>query len=96
MHYNIHRENTMDETFGLNETDLGNLKLLFAHPGWEVLSKQLKDNLEALNDISRIESNDQLWFHRGQCAVLSNVMNLPDIFEMVEEAEKDSAGPVLN
>lgn len=77
-----------EEAFGISEEDLGNLKLLFAHPGWKVLIAQFNKNIEDLDTLRGIDNEAALHYNKGQCAVLFNIVNLPDMVAMVEENDE--------
>ena len=74
-----------EEAFGISDEDLGNLKLLFAHPGWKVLVAQFTKNIEDLDTLRGVDNETALHYNKGQCAVLYNIVNLPDMVAMVEE-----------
>lgn len=72
-----------------NEEYYGQMKLLFQHKGWEYLQEDLRSNYSVINDIIAATDENDLFFRKGQMAVLSYLINLSDTIALAE-AEQDS------
>jgi hypothetical protein len=64
------------------------LKQLFEHPGWQVLLRNTKAQLDAFRDGFPFNVNtiEQLYFCRGMTAALQSLLSLEDSFEAQEQA----------
>ena len=65
------------------------LKELFLTKGWEVFLAELSSNSVHINSVEDTSSDQDLWFRKGQLAVISNVLNLERTTNMVESEEPE-------
>lgn len=71
------------------EKYLADLKLMFATDGWKVFVANVTDELEMLNNVASIKNSDEMFYRKGQIAVLSSILNYESQLEAVynESAE---------
>lgn len=64
---------------------------LFRTDGWKQLTSELKENAVALNSVETVKDEHDLYFRKGQIAVLANLLNLETtITNAFEEIESDA------
>jgi chaperonin cofactor prefoldin len=64
---------------------------LFRTDGWKQLVNELKDNAIALNSVEGVKDENDLYFKKGQIAVLANLVNLETtITNAFEEINSDA------
>ena len=62
------------------------LKAMFQTTGWKIFCQELAENATHINSVEDTETLDQLFFRKGQLAVLGNVLNT-EIMILRAEAE---------
>jgi hypothetical protein len=74
-----------------DEVYYASMKELFKSPGWAILLDQLVADSTMLNSVEDTSSVDDLWYRKGQLAVISNLINLQATLLQTElEAAKDA------
>jgi len=64
---------------------------LFRTDGWKQLTNELKDNIVVLNSVESVKDENDLYFRKGQLAVLANLINLETtITNAFEEINSDA------
>ena len=67
-----------------------NIRDMFGSPGWKQLMEDLKSNAMVINSVEAAKDNEDLYFRKGQLAVIANLLNLEaQIDEAEEEALKE-------
>ena len=74
------------------EEYLAHMKMMFMQPGWEILKQELKDQAILINDVQETVNEQDLFYRRGQLAVIANILTLETQVESVE-AEADDESP---
>lgn len=77
----------MDE---LPEKWFDNYEDLFASEGWKQLLSELKENAEHINSVEAAKDEKDLFFRKGQLAVIAQITNLQSQVEMMQ-VEHDAA-----
>lgn len=68
----------------------GELKLLFASAGWTILLAELRDNAHNINDLQACTETSDMWFRKGQLAVIANLLSFESqLLRAEEEAEQE-------
>lgn len=70
-----------------DEDYFGELKLMFATPGWTILTEELRDNATSINNLQDVKDERDLDYKRGQLAAIGILLNFEDT---ILRAEKDS------
>jgi len=65
------------------------LKGTFATEGWQVFLAELTNNSTYINSVESTEDSEDLWFRKGQLAVISNILNLEQTTELAEKDSKE-------
>ena len=73
-----------------DEEYFGEMKLLFQTKGWEILLADLQSNAHIINDIQATSDSDDLYYRKGQLAVLGYLINLE---ETVQKTEAENENP---
>jgi len=65
---------------------------LFRTEGWKQLVQELSDNAVQQNDVQTVKDNDDLFFRKGQLAVMANVIRFEETITLAyEQAVEDNA-----
>lgn len=68
---------------------------LFNSKGFKQLTVDLEEQARQLADIQSVKDNDDLFFRKGQVAILAYILNLPDVVSNArEQAELEDEPPV--
>lgn len=68
---------------------------LFNSKGFKQLTVDLEEQARQLADIQSVKDNDDLFFRKGQVAILAYLLNLPDVVSNArEQAELEDEPPV--
>ena len=73
-----------------DEEYFGNLKLMFQSPGWKLLMIDLHNNAAAINSVENTTDVNDLFFRKGQLAVIANLLNLEDVIQRAEADASES------
>lgn len=63
----------------------GSLKELFNVAGWKTLCTDLGNSFKVINDVQTVKDSDDLFFRKGQLAMMANIINLPEQVKNLEE-----------
>jgi hypothetical protein len=74
-----------------DEEYFGNLKLMFQSEGWKLLIRDLQDNAAYINSVENTSDVNDLFFRKGQLAVLANLLNLEDVIQRAEADANESS-----
>ena len=70
-----------------------NIRDMFGTPGWKQLMEDLNSNAMVINSVEAAKDNEDLYFRKGQLAVIANLLNLEAQIDAAEEeamkAEED-------
>lgn len=58
---------------------------MFATDGWKTLMQDLMNNASVINSIESAKDNEDLYFRKGQLAVIANMLNLETQLNATEE-----------
>lgn len=61
-----------------SKLDFENLSDLRGHPGWKVLVEMFQEMRESMDQISSVETEQQLWRAKGWLECADQVLALPD------------------
>ena len=65
---------------------------LFRTEGWKQLVQELSDNASQQNDVQTVKDNDDLFFRKGQLAVMASVIRFEETITLAyEQAVEDNA-----
>ena len=64
-----------------------NYNEMFLTEGWKQLLEELKFNLEELNSVENVSSNDNLWQRKGQIATIAYICNLEAQMELLSKED---------
>ena len=70
-----------------------NIRDMFATTGWKQLMEDLNSNAMVINSVEAAKDNEDLYFRKGQLAVIANLLNLEAQIDAAEEQamkEEDS------
>jgi hypothetical protein len=68
---------------------------LFNSKGFKQLTVDLEEQARQLADIQSVKDNDDLFFRKGQVAILAYILNLPNVVSNArEQAELEDEPPV--
>ena len=70
-----------------------NIRDMFGSPGWTQLMEDLNSNAMVINSVEAAKDNEDLYFRKGQLAVIANLLNLEaqiDASEAEALKEEDS------
>jgi len=70
-----------------DEEYFGELKLMFATPGWKLFIEEQKTLLEEIDTLSGLANERDLAFRQGQLNVLNNLIMAEDTLISLEEME---------
>jgi len=75
-----------------------NIRDMFGSPGWKQLMEDLKSNAMVINSVEAAKDNEDLYFRKGQLAIIANLLNLEAQIDATEaealkedEVEKEAA-----
>jgi len=77
-------ENLSDEDY------FDHLRTMFSTKGWQVFLTELADNAAYINSVEDTSDLTDLWFRKGQLAIISNVLNLEETTKF-SESELDES-----
>ena len=67
-----------------------NIRDMFGSPGWKQLMEDLNSNALVINSVEAAKDNEDLYFRKGQLAVIANLLNLEAQIDATEaEALKE-------
>ena len=67
-----------------------NIRDMFGTPGWKQLMEDLNSNAFVINSVEATKDNEDLYFRKGQLAVIANLLNLEAQIDAAEaEALKE-------
>ena len=58
-----------------DEDYFGHLKMMFNTPGWEIFMLECADNATSVNSVESTDGVNDLYYRKGQLAVLGNILN---------------------
>ena len=72
-----------------------NIRDMFGTDGWKQLMEDLSSNAMVINSVEAVKDNEDLYFRKGQLAVIANLLNLEAQIDAAEaealkEEEEDS------
>ena len=72
-----------------------NIRDMFGTDGWKQLMEDLKSNAMVINSVEAAKDNEDLYFRKGQLAIIANLLNLEAQIDATEaealkEEEEDS------
>ena len=70
-----------------------NIRDMFGTDGWKQLMEDLSSNAMVINSVEAAKDNEDLYFRKGQLAVIANLLNLEAQIDAAEEEamkEEDS------
>ena len=74
-----------------DEVYFGELKTMFNTPGWEIFMQECADNATSINSVESTQGSDDLFYRKGQLAVLGNILNTElSINQSEQEAQEDA------
>ena len=62
-----------------------NNREMFATDGWKTLMQDLMNNASVINSVESAKDNEDLFFRKGQLAVIANMLNLETQLNAAEE-----------
>mgnify|MGYP001103988043 FL=1 len=67
-----------------------NIRDMFGSPGWKQLMEDLNSNALVINSVEAAKDNEDLYFRKGQLAIIANLLNLEAQIDATEaEALKE-------
>ena len=67
-----------------------NIRDMFGTAGWKQLMEDLKSNAMVINSVEAAKDNEDLYFRKGQLAIIANLLNLEAQIDATEaEALKE-------
>ena len=73
------------ETDSLTKDYYNDRLKLIEQDGWRALVKEMKELEDLYNNLDSIESEKDLWFHRGQLSILRQIVSLEDATKAAAE-----------
>ena len=67
------------------------LKMMFQQKGWRIFLAELMDNAKQINSVEDTSSIDELFYRKGQMAVLGNILNTESTIAQAEEEAAEDA-----
>ena len=77
-------ENLTDEDY------FGELKMMFATDGWEILCQELRDIAVSINDVQDVKDERDLDYKRGELAQIGRLLNFEDTILRAEADSQES------
>lgn len=68
-----------------DEEYYAHLKELFKTPGWKIFMAECMANATEVNSVEYTKDLDDLWFRKGQLAVLGNILNTENSIRLAEQ-----------
>ena len=62
-----------------------NIRDMFGTDGWKQLMEDLNSNAIVINSVEAAKDNEDLYFRKGQLAVIANLLNLEAQIDAAEE-----------
>jgi hypothetical protein len=62
-----------------------NIRDMFGTDGWKQLMEDLNSNAMVINSVEAAKDNEDLYFRKGQLAVIANLLNLEAQIDAAEE-----------
>jgi len=79
------------------ETYFNNYFAMFRSEGWKQLISDLRGNVEQINSVELTEDANNLYFRKGQLAILGTLFNLEtQIDNAKEQAESDNTEEAID
>jgi len=79
------------------ETYFNNYFAMFRSEGWKQLISDLRGNVEQINSVELTEDANNLYFRKGQLAILCTLFNLEtQIDNAKEQAESDNTEEAID
>jgi hypothetical protein len=79
------------------ETYFNNYFAMFRSEGWKQLISDLRGNVEQINSVELTEDANNLYFRKGQLAILGTLFNLEtQIDNAKEQAESDDTEEAID
>ena len=79
------------------ETYFDNYFAMFRSEGWKQLISDLRGNVEQINSVEFTEDGNNLYFRKGQLAILGTLFNLEtQIDNAKEQAESDDTEEAID
>ena len=76
------------------ETYYNNFFDLFRNEGWKQLHTELVNNINVINNVNLTKDEQDLFFRKGQLAVIANLVNLEETintaYKEIIESNKDA------
>ena len=72
-----------------DEDYFAHLKEMFKTTGWDIFIQELTEQSTAINSVEDTDTVDQLFFRKGQLAVIGNILNTELSIERAEEDAED-------
>jgi hypothetical protein len=73
-----------------DEEYYGELKLMFATQGWSIFLAEMAENAQYLNSVEDTQDLQDLWYRKGQLAVLGNILNTEFSLKLAQEQEDET------
>jgi hypothetical protein len=74
-----------------DEQYFAELKTMFKTPGWQIFMAELQDNAININSVEHTTDGDNLFFRKGQLAVMGNLLNMEATMLRAEQEQADDA-----
>ena len=62
-----------------------NLRDMFGSPGWKQLLEDINSNALIINSVEATKDSEDLYFRKGQLAIIANLLNLEAQIDAAEE-----------
>jgi len=66
---------------------------MFITSGWKQLQEDLTQNASIIGSVQACKDNEDLYFRKGQLAIISNLVNLEDQIKAAEEQANEAEEP---
>jgi hypothetical protein len=73
-----------------DEEYYGELKLMFATRGWNIFLAEMAENAQYLNSVEDTRDLEDLWYRKGQLAVLGNILNTEFSLKLAQEQDDET------
>lgn len=81
----------LNELYDLSDEDyFGHLKTMFRTTGWQVFIAECTEQATLINSAEDTTDNDNLFFRKGQLAVIRNIINTE---LRIQQAEAETDAP---
>ena len=68
-----------------------NFRDMFVSEGWKQLQRDLQDNADVVNAIELVKDVQDLFFRKGQLAIIAGLLNLEAQIQLAEEDAIETA-----